>query len=150
MDNELLKFQPSKGTVEMPVEDRLHSFMREFHANTMSSIITRERIWQNAVGLELVPFMGNKSIHISSIRTFPDDKDQAGTRRKGYASKALDWLCKLADKHQVALDCVPKQFGSNKPEDKGTRLNKRQLVAWYAKRGFVQGRQGMRREPNVS
>lgn len=53
---------------------------------------------------------------------------------KGYGSAALDWLCALADKHQVRLCGIIEPFVPNPP------LDTRQLADWYKRHGFTIGK----------
>jgi hypothetical protein len=129
--------------------DAIKAFFDEFRADTSENFFyDRERVWHSTVGIELCPRWGK--VHISAIRTFPSDDamGQTGTRGQGNASQALDWLCGLADKHQVTLDGFAKPFGGADPGDKKTRFNKRQLMSWYKRHGFIVSSNGdLVREP---
>jgi GNAT superfamily N-acetyltransferase len=83
-----------------------------------------ERVWpreEPIAGFEINPFDG--AIRLSCIRSFE--------RGKGYGSRALDWLCQLADAHGVTIKGHISPCGMVKP-----RLNKTQLRQWYKRHGF--------------
>ena len=74
-------------------------------------------------------------LHIHSIRSF-----EKGT---GEGSKLLDEVIRLADKNNTVLEGTPVPFGN-----KG--LSTSQLTDWYARRGFVQGKNDlMIRQPVI-
>lgn len=88
----------------------------------------RLRIWNDAIGLWLRPGE-DKEAELMTIMTFVD-------KNQGEGSKALKWVCDLADKHGVdlTLNVSPiKNAGSRT----GKNLNKKELTSWYAKNGFV-------------
>lgn len=51
-------------------------------------------------------------------------------RGAGHASAVLDRICALADRYGVSLELIPQPLGFD-------GLDRRQLIAWYARRGFV-------------
>lgn len=115
---------------------QLEAFMDDFRAGTgQNPLGMRDRVWGENVVIEVRPFDGK--IHISDIMSLE--------RGAGNASKALDWLCSLADKHGVKMSLTPDSYGD------GQGLDNDQLAAWYAKRGFkfVRG-QLMVREPKTT
>lgn len=75
-------------------------------------------------------------IRISSIETM-----KAG---QGAASKALDTVLAVADKHGIGVELIASPYGS---ED----LNTRHLKSWYARHGFMSDgtEDGMVRTPRV-
>lgn len=86
----------------------------------------RLRIWNDSVGLTLRG--DGKEVSLMTIMTFTD-------KNQGDGSKALKWVCDLADKHGVDmnLDVSPiKNAGSRT----GKNLNKKDLTAWYARNNF--------------
>lgn len=102
----------------------LDGFFADYRAETfVNPINPRERVWvlpgDHYVVTCVYPFDGRA--HLSSIIS----ADRGG----GHASNVLDRLCALADRHEIALDLTPKPFGRG-------GLNKQQLRAWYASRGF--------------
>jgi hypothetical protein len=50
-------------------------------------------------------------------------------RGTGMASECLDWICDLADAHQVQITLCPAQMDKN-------GLDVLMLTAWYQRRGF--------------
>ena len=114
----------------------LLAYMEDFRAGTDSNPLgARDRVWGGTVLIEVAPF--DKRIHVSDIMSMD--------RGKGYASKALQWLCSLADKHGVAMSLTPDAFGD------GQGLDGEQLTAWYSRYGFKphMGRK-MVREPRTT
>ncbi len=109
----------------------LDAFMKDFFAGTYSNPFNpRERVLGEDAIIELRPF--DDKIHLSFIRSVE--------RGAGGGSKALDWLCSLADKHGVAMDLDAKPVGKG--------LNKSQLIKWYVSRGFDRQKgEGMVRQP---
>lgn len=106
---------------------KLDAFMREYENETTDHPFDHTmRLWDQTVGLELSTF--NRAIHISSIISF--DKKNAGQ-----ASKALKWLCDLADKHQVKMELIAEPIKNAGSRD-GVSLSKSQLKSWYERYGF--------------
>ena len=64
-------------------------------------------------------------IHFSSISTAPPDVCEG----KGYASKVMNQLVALADKHGVPMSLDPKPFGKK-------TLGVKELKGWYRRVGF--------------
>lgn len=122
---------------------RCAAFMREFHSLTEPNpLIHRERIYKLTAAIELG--CSNKAIHLSSIRTFE--------RGKGHGSKALDWLCTLADKYGLAITGSATQYDTRIINDGISHSNESmldftQLKSWYVRRGFTVRALEMRREP---
>jgi 2'-5' RNA ligase/8-oxo-dGTP pyrophosphatase MutT (NUDIX family) len=99
----------------------LEEFMNDFRSGTGPNPLGhRDRVWNEQVVIEVRPFDGK--IHISDITSL--------FRGKGNASRALDWLCSLADKHGVKMSLTPDAFGD------GQGLDDEQLTSWYSRRGF--------------
>lgn len=116
-----------------PNKPELEAFMDDFRSGTGPNPLGhRDRVWNEQIVIEVRPFDGR--IHISDIMSLD--------RGKGNASKALGWLCSLADKHGVAMSLTPDAFGD------ADGLDDDQLTAWYARYGFktTMGRK-MVREP---
>lgn len=78
--------------------------------------------WAEGIGLGLIQTMGD-------------------CRGKGVASRALDELIAVADRHGVPIT------GSIKPMGPGPRLTKAQLKQWYRRRGFEIKRDEIKRPP---
>lgn len=110
----------------------IDSFNQEFLENTWPNPMNnREQVLGTFAAFSLTVWQ--EAITIQSIRSL--------NRGSGYGSKALDWLCALADEHDVTLN------GTVEPIGKKPRLNVLQLKQWYARHGFkVKGR-SICREP---
>lgn len=117
----------------------LDAFLKEFDAaTTPHPWHGRMSIWQDSVGIELSKWQG--MIHISSIMSFAKKND-------GNASKALKWLCELADKHSVKMDLEVSPV-KNAGAREGKSLNKTELKSWYKRNDFKPvGGDHMLREP---
>lgn len=117
----------------------LQAFLDEFDKDTSPNpFMSRMGIWKESIGIELSAWQGH--IHISSIMSF-------AKKNNGDASKALKWICDLADKHGVKMDLTVAPI-KNAGAEKGESLNKSQLKAWYRRNGFVPvGGDNMLREP---
>lgn len=99
----------------------LDTFFAAFNAATsVNPLADFERIWENRAGFEIKSFDGR--VRLSCIRTF--------NRGNRDGSAALDWLCKLADEHQVTIS------GHIEPVGDKPRLNVHQLRSWYRRHGF--------------
>lgn len=99
------------------------NFIAEFLEMTWQNPFNNgERVLFHAVAFELI--VNNGVIGIRIIRSLE--------RGKGYGSIGLDWLCDLADKHEVVMSGILQPAGTTRP-----RLTVRQLVKWYTSRGFV-------------
>lgn len=125
------KIEPPKKDLEL--KKRLDAFMEELWAATRSHPFARGmRIWgdmeKDAVGIEAEEYWGTE-IHLKSIMTFSD-------KNAGSASKALRFLCDLADKHQVLLTLTVSPI-KNAGSANGKSLTATQLKNWYKKNGFV-------------
>jgi hypothetical protein len=81
---------------------------------------SREVLIDNNVSVELSNFDGH--LWINSIMTLE--------RGRGDASRVLQKMCDIADKHQVYMGLGASPFGKTKG------LNKSQLIAWYKRYGF--------------
>jgi len=116
--------------------EALVGFMREFWEGTISHPFSgHERLWvegwKPVAAFEVKPFDGR--IDLGCIRTFE--------RRKGHGTRALKWLCQLADKHVVTIVGEIKPVGVERP-----RLGVAELRQWYKRHGFeVTGRKIVRR-----
>ena len=101
----------------------------------------RLRIWDDAIGLWLRG--SGRDVELMTIMTFAD-------KNQGEGSRALKWVCDLADKHgvELVLNVSPiKNAGSRT----GKNLNKSELTKWYAKNGFVKDKEyDMRRNAKGS
>lgn len=60
---------------------------------------------------------------------------RSNERRKGYASKVMDYVCNIADMYNIELhlSATADDFSSNPPD----LLTQDELVAFYKRRGFV-------------
>lgn len=137
LDTPVLVKRGSDDVIKLkPKNPKLDSFMHDFNGGTIANPLShKDRVWNNKVLLEVRPFDGK--IHVSDIMSL-----ERGERN---ASRALDWLCSLADKHAVAMSLTPSAFGD------GKGLNDEQLSSWYARRGFKPDRgTSMVREPKTT
>ena len=75
-------------------------------------VLTNLSIWDGA-------------IHFGSIQTVPPEK----CGEKGFASKIMDQIVALADKHQVPMSLDPVPFGQKS-------LSEEDLKSWYRRVGF--------------
>lgn len=108
--------------VEGQNDPALDNFMADYEAATAEHPFDwRSRIFNNEATFDVSPFGG--VIHLGDIRAL-NPRNGAGTR-------ALKFLCDLADKHGVTLQ------GTAKAYDKD-RMSTRQLLDWYRKFGFVE------------
>lgn len=104
----------------------LDAFLEEFRAETTAHPFDRRiRIWKDSVGLEVSKFGG--SITLDAIMSFLK-------KGEGEASKALKWVCDLADKHKVDIELIVKPIPN--AGAKGKNLTKAQLTSWYQRHGF--------------
>jgi hypothetical protein len=95
-------------------------FIQEVNSATKpNSFNPDERLWNDNVLFQLNVMGGY--LWLFSFRSVE--------RSKGNASRCLDFLCSLADKHQITISLSPGPFGKD-------GLNKRQLLAWYQRHGF--------------
>lgn len=77
------------------------------------------------------------TINFNSIQTVPPDICE----KKGFASKVMNQIVSLADKHQVPMELQVEPFGQKSIDEEG-------LTAWYKRAGFVDVGYGeLRREP---
>lgn len=103
----------------------LETFMQAFREGTgQHPFAGFLRIWQERAAFEVMPFDG--AIRLGCVQSFE--------RGKGHGSQALDWLCKLADEHEVKIR------GHIEPVGDKPRLNVTQLRAWYKRHGFAEVR----------
>jgi hypothetical protein len=60
---------------------------------------------------------------------------RSNERRKGYASKVMDYVCNIADMYNIelSLSASADNFSSNPPD----LLTQDELVAFYKRKGFV-------------
>lgn len=138
MDNPLLQTRTAKGIFSITKADnqgKLDAFLNDVWSQTYENpFANRERIWQDKAGFFFQIFDG--AILLKSIRTFEQGK--------GYGSEALDWVCKLADKHNVVLHLTPQRVGKE-----GLRTS--DLRNWYTRHDFRRTKDypgSMRREPH--
>ena len=79
-----------------------------------------------------------KLVHIWSIVNL-------GTKGGGEASRALDWLCSMADRHHTTLQLYPEKISG---KGKGS-IPSQGLRKWYMSRGFTEDRYGYyQRQPS--
>ncbi len=100
-------------------QPQLDAFMEDLR-NSALKTHGEQLIFLGPVVLEASDFAGK--IHISSITSH--------AREQGYASKTLDWLIELADKHGVQLDGTIQRIG-------GSGLSHKELRSWYKRHGFT-------------
>lgn len=116
----------------------IEAFMDEFRAGTYAHPFARRMRIKDEVGIEADNYW-EKEVHLLSIMNF-------GTKGEGEASKALDWVVALADKHKVELSLEVQPLAN--AGSKGKNLSKANLFKWYARRGFKkEGGDHMRRKP---
>lgn len=105
------------------------AFLDEFNKSTAPHPFDRRQsIYNDSVGIGLLPSRGSKDVDLQSIMSFV-------SKRQGEGSKALKWLCGLADKHGITLrlDIQPiKNAGTRE----GKSLTKAELRTWYESNGF--------------
>jgi hypothetical protein len=89
-----------------------------------------ELIWENKAAFELKFFKDH--LRLSAIRTFE--------RGKGDGSRALKWLCDLADKYHVTIVLHVQPFGLKAKKGEPKKLTVKELGAWYIRFGFVKGK----------
>ena len=95
----------------------VRAFMEEYRAGTES--ITHSRFWSKCVNISIAP-------HRTWVTLCRIEALNAGC---GDGSRALNWLCQLADKHRVRISGIADPFGSRFLE-----LDK--LLDWYVRHGF--------------
>jgi hypothetical protein len=122
------------------------AFMEEYFKGTHPHpFMSKDRLVGNGTNeddwaiVELRP-TGDR-IHISAIQSLNPGQ------KTGAASRALDKIISIADKHGVTIDLTPKAYGTAEG-----RLTNPQLKKWYARHGFVPEKIGgaMVREPQKS
>ena len=107
---------------------KITGFMNDYYAGTdPHPFDDRHRLWDMSIAIELSKF--GDEIHISSIISMV-------TKNGGEASRALKWLCELADTHGVTMGLIAKPI-DNAGTRAGKSLTKSQLVSWYKRYGFV-------------
>lgn len=133
------------------------SFLDEFEkwteqVTTCGLPIPGCRRYEGKVDVQVVhfPHRGKTSVYLAMMSSLQ--------RGKGHGSQALQFLCDLADRHNITLvgkastqqiwghwDPVKREHVQNT----GPRLDYEQLVSWYRRHGFVvDSKNGdMRREP---
>lgn len=111
-------------------------FFDEFYANTQDHPMLPD-------GERLIMFSENDFAMVTLRSSIDDRKSMVHMEdirspipQKGLGSRALKWLCDLADKHGVTLEGTAKAYRDG---DGGTLKNK-DLVAWYKRNGFTIGR----------
>ena len=99
--------------------------MSEYREGTEPHWYEDVRCWRGRVIFRLCPHYG----WVSLARIGAIEKGQ------GHGSAALDWLCALADRHEVRLAGVAEPFGHRV----GTKpaMTTKELVAWYRRHGFT-------------
>jgi hypothetical protein len=115
--------------VELESRCAAEGFMAEFNSQTWPNPFNnRERVFIRYAAFALA-ISFDDVIRIECIRSL-------GDRGQGNGSRALDWLCGIADRHGVKLTGTVQPVGNVRP-----RLNIRQLLKWYRRHGFmVEGR----------
>lgn len=104
-----------------------------------SPLNPKDIVIDNKVSVEVASF--DNRLWLSSILSI--DKGE------GNATKVMNAICKIADKHNVTIALDPAPFGKKDPK----KLNYKQLVSFYKKFGFKfeEGEEGfgdMERVPN--
>ena len=113
----------------------LKAFMDEYESKSQSNPIGMpgDRYWymgevEGKYCLVITNLYIDKSrgnIKFSAVQTVPPGVCEG----KGYASKVMDHITAIADKHQVALRLDIMPFGQES-------LGVKELTAWYARAGF--------------
>ena len=101
-------------------------FEEAYHAATQPfPLHPHVRVWEAYVLFELRE-SGNHEWTLDGITT------QEDFRMEGYATLAMEWLCRLADEYQITLlgEINPQAANNEGP-------NKVQLRRWYRKLGFT-------------
>ena len=113
------------------------TFIKEMREKTKPSQNEKGLFTYHGVDLDLKE-NGDNGIYVSLIRT-NDPTDL----RTGKATRALVFLKRLADKHNVTLTLRPELVGESK-------MSAKQLEEWYEREGFTSGDAGMYRNPETS
>ena len=124
--NDIPKPQPIKLSGRVKKEAKIKEFMDKYHKVTQDHPFdSSQRIaWDGKAAAEVRPF--HDQIHIAAVQTL------APGERTGSASGMIMTLVALSDETGVPLNLLAKPFGNMEG-----RLNKRQLKAWYKRKGFV-------------
>lgn len=109
--------------------DKLDAFFAAFDAQTLQNPIGKGRIVVDNVLVDVIAAIAPDSVMLKEITTVTE-------RGAGHASRALDWLCALADAHDVALVLHAKRIGTANGRFNHGGLTTAQLKQWYFKRGF--------------
>lgn len=122
-----------RKTMDPTLKQNLKAFLDEvLGATSPNPFNPRERLWENKAVVECSEWEGK--IDVATVRSLE--------KGEGHGSAALQWLCNLADRHQVPMALDPKPFGDQ-------TLNKTDLTAWYGRYGFKKKQgEGMVREPD--
>lgn len=114
------------GASERIAQSNIAKFLAEFRASTNYQCGAG---WINTVEIVL---------GINESGLYPENSVtiycviQHGARETGEASKALRWVCSLADKHDVTLSLYVEPIKKYQPG-----LSIVQLRKWYTRAGFV-------------
>ena len=109
--------------------DKLDAFFAAFDAQTWQNPIGKGRIVGDNVLIEVIAGAAPDSVMLKEIRTLI-------AREAGHASRALDWLCALADAHDVSLVLHAKRIGAAGGRLDHGGLSTAQLKKWYVRHGF--------------
>ena len=98
------------------------TFMRAYRRSTVPNPCNdRERVW-GCAAIALEP-RDDDVVQLNMVRAL--------LKQQGWGTRALQWLCQLADRHGCTL------VGRIVPTGKLPRLNKCQLKRWYTQHGFT-------------
>lgn len=111
---------------QLPAKTMTYRFRQEFERNTTRKTKSeRGRLFARYVTIQ-IGIVNSGEIRIQYIAVHPC------SRKHGYASECLGWLCELADAYNVKLCLTPCSMDTINPG-----MNLLQLTAWYSKFGFV-------------
>lgn len=114
--------------------DKVSAFMQEFRSQTLTEK-DGLRLWQGKVGFLLTEaFAEPNTIHVRVVWSF--------VREQGWGSKAMKWLCDLADKYGITLQLQARSMLKQTLDDE-------ELHAWYGRFGFNGSSELMTRQPKT-
>jgi hypothetical protein len=118
--------------------DNQRAFFNAVQGNSapLAADESRVRMWQGEVVVTLIPLniADRAGVLLQGIRALHP--------AKGHGSKALDWLCALADEYRQIVEVLPEVL----PSDESKLQDEKDLREWYTRRGF-RGGMMMRRMP---
>ena len=116
-------------------EPALEYFLRDYQRLTWQNPLhAYERVLGCLAAFSLRALRSQQIVRIESLRSM--------TRAQRFGTRALTWLCELADQHSIVLTGTIEPIGKMRP-----RLNVRELTAWYRRHGFTIQKRDMYRVP---